>query len=147
MASCYGCNADLPKGVPVQRRRIVVGTSSSVRVSKRVGYFSGTKHEDKAFCATCVAKVDAEANAGKPGLLSQLFSMIFVIVIGVLIYNCDGCRSNRPPPESAPAVTPPTEAPTTPTKRHEKAHHSKEHKPPAAKPADDTDQKLLTPKF
>jgi hypothetical protein len=107
MASCYGCNADLPKGVPVIRRRVRTGGSSGVSWGKRVRVSSRSTYAERAFCQACIAAMDEKARQARQ---FRPFTKVggaiagFLLVVGMVGTAFDKKEAPATVASSAPAV-------------------------------------------
>lgn len=110
MASCYGCNADLPKGVPVIRRRVPTGGSSGVSWGKRVRVSSRSTYAERAFCEACAAAMDKR---NSPGPIMKAFGAVagVFLLIGIIGAATKKDNNSVPAAVAAPVVATGTSAP------------------------------------
>lgn len=139
MASCYRCNADLPKGVPIIRQSVKMGASSGVSWGRRFRSSSRSSYSEKPFCQACVALMAAQRRSSG-GLAGGCLAVVlgggaFVVLIGALAGTSH--QNPTPPPAvlATPQAAPPDMAKPKPHRR-KKMKTTPKAEPKADKPSE-----------
>lgn len=102
MARCYRCNATLPAGVLVDRRRVLSGESEGVSFGTRsVRASSRNYFRQVPFCGGCAAEIDRQRAAAK--LRSTLLFLVLFLPCSAIVV-CSG-GTNAPSTTSATVPT------------------------------------------
>lgn len=89
---CFLCGAEIERNDPRARRRVEVGTSNAIRLSKRgIGASLTTRHAMRTLCATCAAQHDqSAAQAGVAVLVVGavlVLGLVLLVSLGALLGN------------------------------------------------------------